>query len=107
MAADCTAGIRFPTVATDFSLHSVQTGFGTHPVSLPVATGTPSPGVKRPGREADPLLPPNGEVENGGAIPPLPDTSSWRGAYLIKHRDNFILYLSLVRDSARSLIYAH
>jgi hypothetical protein len=26
-----------------------------------------------------------------GAIPPLPNTPSWRGAQL-KHRDNFILY---------------
>jgi hypothetical protein len=26
---------------------------------------------------------------NGGAVPPLPYTSSWRRALLIKHRDNF------------------
>jgi hypothetical protein len=30
-----------------------------------------SPGVKRPGRESD-RSPPNAEVKNGGAIPPLP-----------------------------------
>jgi hypothetical protein len=28
----------------------------------------------------------------GGAIPPLPQTPSWRGA-LLKHRDNFTFYL--------------
>jgi hypothetical protein len=30
---------------------------------------------------------------NSGAIPPLPDTSSWHDAKLIRHRDNFtVLY---------------
>jgi hypothetical protein len=33
----------------------------------------------------------NVEVKNGEAIPPFPHTSSWRGAYLIKHRDTFIV----------------
>jgi hypothetical protein len=32
--------------------------------------------VKRPGREADNSLPSSAEVKNGGAIPPLPHTSS-------------------------------
>jgi hypothetical protein len=34
--------------------------------------GTISPGVKRPGREADHSLPSSAKVKNGGAIPPLP-----------------------------------
>jgi hypothetical protein len=29
----------------------------------------------------------------GGAIPPLPNTPSWRGAQLGEHRDNFTFYL--------------
>jgi hypothetical protein len=33
--------------------------------------------------------PSSAEVKNCGAIPPLPHMSSWRGAWLIKHRDNF------------------
>jgi hypothetical protein len=33
------------------------------------------------------------EVKNSGAIPPLPPKSSWRGASLIKHRDNVVLSL--------------
>jgi hypothetical protein len=33
------------------------------------------------GREADHSPPSNAEVKNGGAIPPLPNVSSWRGAY--------------------------
>jgi hypothetical protein len=42
--------------------------------------GTLTPGVKLPGREADQLSPSSTEVKNGGAIPLLPDTSSWSGA---------------------------
>jgi hypothetical protein len=47
------------------------------------------PGVKRPGREADRSPPSSAEVKNGGSMPPLPHTPSWRGVLLIKHRDNF------------------
>jgi hypothetical protein len=39
-----------------------------------------SPGVKRPGREADQSPPSSAEVKNGGAIPSLPHTCSWRNA---------------------------
>jgi hypothetical protein len=45
-------------------------------------------GVKRPGREADHVLQTGAEV---GSIHPLPHTSSWRCAYLIKHKDNFVI----------------
>jgi hypothetical protein len=34
-------------------LYVVQTGSGAHPASYPMGTGAVSPGVKRPGREAD------------------------------------------------------
>jgi hypothetical protein len=36
-------------------------------------------GVKRPGREADHSSPSSAEIKNFGAIPPLPNMSSWRG----------------------------
>jgi hypothetical protein len=50
---------------------------------------------KRPGREADhsPLLMPKSRKH--GSIYPLPHTSSWRSAQLVKHRDNFNFYLRL------------
>jgi hypothetical protein len=48
-----------------------------------------SPGVKIPGREADYSKPFSAEAMNGGATPPLCHTSSWTGAELIKHGDNF------------------
>jgi hypothetical protein len=31
------------------------------------------------------------EIKIGGAIYPMPQTSSWHGAYLIKHMGNFTL----------------
>jgi hypothetical protein len=37
-------------------------------------------GVKQSGHEADHSLPSSAEVKNGGALPPLPHMSSWRGA---------------------------
>jgi hypothetical protein len=37
-----------------------------------------SPGVERQRREVDQLPPSSAEAENGEAIPPLPQTSSWR-----------------------------
>jgi hypothetical protein len=54
------------------------------PTRLPIqwVRGAVSPGVKRQGREADHLPPSSAEVKKGGAIPPLPHTSSWCGAYL-------------------------
>jgi hypothetical protein len=37
----------------------------------------PSPEVKGAGHEADHPLPSSAEIKNGGAVPPLPHTSSW------------------------------
>jgi hypothetical protein len=40
------AGVRLPGGARDFSLlHSVQTAFGAHPASYPMATGDSFPGA--------------------------------------------------------------
>jgi hypothetical protein len=74
-------------------LHCVQTGSSRLVQWEP---GAPSPGLKRPGREADHSTPFNVEVKNARAIPPLPHTSSWRGAYLVKHRHNFTLFTSYI-----------
>jgi hypothetical protein len=49
-----TYAVRLPTGARYSSLlHSVQTVSGAHPASYSIGTGGLSPGVKRPGREAD------------------------------------------------------
>jgi hypothetical protein len=52
------------------------------PTQLPIqwAPEAFSPGVKRPGREADNSSVTIDEVNTGGAIPLLPHMSSWRGA---------------------------
>jgi hypothetical protein len=50
--------------------------------------GGVSPAVKRQKREAD-HAPPSMAKVNGGAIPPLPHTSSRRSAYLFKPKNNF------------------
>jgi hypothetical protein len=50
-----------------------------------------SPRVKRPEREADhSRLVPRSRIR--GSIHPLPHTSSWRNALLVKHKDNFTFY---------------
>jgi hypothetical protein len=51
---------------------SVQTVSGAH--------SSISPEVKQLGREADHSPPSSIEVKNGGAIPPLPQMSSWHSA---------------------------
>jgi hypothetical protein len=53
------------------------------------------PRVKRQKREADHSPAGNAEVKNGADIPPLPLTTFRHGAWLIKLRDKFILFLSL------------
>jgi hypothetical protein len=52
----------------EFSLlHIVQNGSGAHPASYPMGTGAFSPGVKRPGLEADHSPPTSAEgQENVG-----------------------------------------
>jgi hypothetical protein len=52
------SGVRFPAVAKNFSL--------LHRVQPPIqwVLGAPSPGLKRPEREADHSLPSNADVKN-------------------------------------------
>jgi hypothetical protein len=57
--------------------------------------GTVSPGVKRQGSEAYHSPPSSTGIKNGGAIFPLPHTSSRRGGLLIKLRDNFFFLFGL------------
>jgi hypothetical protein len=72
-----TAGARFSAGVRDFSLfHIVQTGSGAQ--SYPMRIGALSPGVERPGREADHSHPSSAVVKNDEAIR-LPRTSSWSG----------------------------
>jgi hypothetical protein len=64
------------------------------PTQPPVqwVVGALSSEVKRLGREADHSPRSSAKAKNGGATPPLPHTYLWRGAYLIKPRDNLIFF---------------
>jgi hypothetical protein len=56
-----------------FSLHHrVQNGSGVHPASIQWVLGAISPGVKRPGREADHSHPSSSEVRNAWSYTSTP-----------------------------------
>jgi hypothetical protein len=79
--------VLFPVGPRDFSLiHSAKTGFGAYSASYTVGTWG-----KRTGSEADHTSQYSAEVKNGGAIPSLPHTSSWRSSELIELRENLPL----------------
>jgi hypothetical protein len=60
-----------------FSLfHNIETGSGADTPSYTTGNGAVSSGVKRSGREADHSPQSSAEFKNGGAAPPLPQTSS-------------------------------
>jgi hypothetical protein len=66
------SGVRFPAGSGNFSLHyRIQNGSEAHPASYPKGTR----GVKL---TTHLHLVPRSRMH--GAIPPLPNTSSWRGA---------------------------
>jgi hypothetical protein len=52
-----------------------------------------SRGLKRLKLEADHSPPSNAKVNNGGVIPPLSHTSSWRGAKFIERKENIAVYI--------------
>jgi hypothetical protein len=54
-----------------FLLHSIQTGSAAHPASYPIGTS----GEGRPGSEAEHSSTSSAEINNGGAIPLLPQMS--------------------------------
>jgi hypothetical protein len=64
-----------------------RTALGSTQLPIQWVPGTLSPGEKLSRREAY-HTPSRAEVNNGGAIPPLPTISLWQSAELIKHRDN-------------------
>jgi hypothetical protein len=67
MRAEIAVGVRFPAAST-----TSRPNLGLTQPPIQWVPGALSPGVKRPGREADHSPPSSAEVKNGGAIPPLP-----------------------------------
>jgi hypothetical protein len=76
-AAYWAAGVRFQAETNVSVLHSVQT-------ACPVGMCGPflGRGLKQPGLNADRSPPSSAEIKIGSSIPPLPHSSSCRGAYL-------------------------
>jgi hypothetical protein len=58
-----------------------------------MGTGALSPRIKRPGLEADHYLQLVPRLRKCGSIHPLPHTSSWHSAELVKYTDNLLFYL--------------
>jgi hypothetical protein len=81
-------GSSSPSRVKNF-LHAIQTSFGTHLAPIKLVPGALSPGVKRPGHEADQSPPTSARSRKRGFIHPLPYMCLWHGALLVKHRDNF------------------
>jgi hypothetical protein len=86
------AGVRFPAgsmLGIFLFTTASRTALGLTQPPIQWVPGALSMGVKQPRREAH-HSPPSSDVgqRKSGAIPPLPNTPSWRGAQL-KHRDNF------------------
>jgi hypothetical protein len=69
-----------------FPFSNVQTGSEAHPASYQVGTGGISPGIKRPGCEAEHSPATSGEVKNACSYTSTPQyvLGTWS---LIKHRD--------------------
>jgi hypothetical protein len=75
------ARVQFPAGTRDFSLfHGVQNDSGRPPSLLSNGSRGIFSAGKAVGAEADRTPLSSAEVNNGGAIPPLLHTSSWRGA---------------------------
>jgi hypothetical protein len=82
---------RIPAGERDFSLlQSIQTDSGTHPASCSMGNRALSPGVKRPGREANHSLPSSAEVKTECGHIFIPHIC-FHGLY----RSNFTFYLLL------------
>jgi hypothetical protein len=52
-------------------LHTIQNVSGSYSASYPIGSGGLSPGVKRPGCEADHSLLSTAKARNSGSIPPF------------------------------------
>jgi hypothetical protein len=96
-----TTGVRLPAGAGDFSLnYCVQTGSDAHPASYPMGTGVFSPGIKRPGHEADHSPPSSAEIKNEWSY-----SSAHPYVFMVwcsvEHRDKFTL------PYHRCRIYSH
>jgi hypothetical protein len=69
-----------------------QNSSGDHPASYPMGTGELSPGVQRPGREADHSLPSSAKVKNAWSYTSTPPLCL-HGLVLSEAQGQLYLYL--------------
>jgi hypothetical protein len=74
-------------------LHSTASRLSLGPKQSPVQWVQ---GVKQLGCENEHSPPSSAEVNNGGAISPLPRVFSWYSAELIEHSNNFTFYSLII-----------
>jgi hypothetical protein len=101
IATDWSAWGSIPARGEIF-LFSIEFRPVVRPAKPPIqfVPGALSPWVKRQGREADHSPPSSTKIKNGGVIHSVPNTSSWCGALLIKHKENYLLHGMYFRRGA-------
>jgi hypothetical protein len=72
--------ILFQSCKALFETHYIISALSPTQPPIQLVPGPLSPGVKRPGREADHSPPSSAKDKNDGAIPPLLHMSSWHSA---------------------------
>jgi hypothetical protein len=107
IATGWTVGFRFPTGKDTFFYYATsRPALGPTKSPIKWVPGDLSLGEKQLGGEIDHSLQFTSEVENGGAVHPLPHTPSLRGVQLIKRRDNFAFFtFNRSRKHATSVSY--
>jgi hypothetical protein len=106
---DLDSRVWLPAVAGNFSFHHcVQNGSGAHPASYPMGTRGSIPGSKVARAWSWPHSPPSSaEVKEWMELYlHSPNTPSWLGAQLKKHRDNFTFTLTFYLYCFYSLMVA-
>jgi hypothetical protein len=83
-------GVRVPVGGKNFHF-SMSSRLALGPTQPPIqwVSGDLSPWIRRLGREADHSPPTSAEVKEIWSMHPLPHTSLWLSAKLVKHKDNF------------------
>jgi hypothetical protein len=101
------SGVRLPALHDFLSSSQRPERLWVPSSLLSMGTGALSPGIKRLGQEAGHSHPSDDEIKNGGAIPPLPHTSSRHDAKFIKHKDNFTITFHLCYLTTLSISRLH
>jgi hypothetical protein len=84
--------IQIHVTIYEYNSPRIQTGSGAHTASCPMGTGDLTPGVKRPGRDADYSRPSSAEAKKVWSYTFTPQYI-FKAGCLVKHRDYFSFIL--------------